>query len=244
MPLLASELSNETKFLQISYGFVDGWEGHAELFLRGSNGEYNAFFQEIMDSQGGRGPFAQPLDLLPVLFKHRDKLFRCVTRLLRYFRYTSEIESQPALPISFRSYTLKGVVIIHPVLFKEKAQVEEWLGKRPLRTQDERDQKAAQAAVAIQKWVNGFELGMGKSRFDQCGGLDRVVMQKFFQGAHCGQDFVRRRRHIYGVPRPTPADPVLGAAKFAWFFIASACLLKEQGMDLPYETKAQGEPFF
>src|SRR3546814_6221823 len=81
--------------------------------------------------------------------------------------------------------------------------------------QDQRDQQAAEAAVAVAEGVDGFELHVRERGLDQ---RRRVVGRCMQEGLERGQCIIQgfgRRRHEMGERRGRAADPDLGLAELA-----------------------------
>lgn len=100
------------------------------------------------------------------------------------------------------------------MLLEEEAQIQQRFFQYLVVAEDERDQQPPHASVAVQEWVDGFELGMGKTGLEQW--RNRLVVEEFFQFAKTGQHFMGGRRHKSGIARHGAADPVLGRAELSW----------------------------
>src|SRR6202022_3846459 len=101
------------------------------------------------------------------------------------------------------------------------AEIEQGLGQDPFRTEDESDQQAADAAVAVEEWVDGLELDMGQGRLDQRGGSAGLVVQEFLEIADARLHLLRGGRHEEGIAGARPPGPVLGAPVLPWGLLAA-----------------------
>ncbi len=89
------------------------------------------------------------------------------------------------------------------------------------------DQQAPDAAIAVQKWVNDFELHMGEGRFnDGSGRFEQVLLEIPQTGIQVG----RRRRHEGRIAGPSTSDPVLRAAKFTGLLLCTASIGKQDAV--------------
>ena len=82
-------------------------------------------------------------------------------------------------------------------------------------------------AVAIQKRVDGFELGVGQSAADEQGNAVACIVKKVLQLSQGIHELVRRRWDEDRIAQvaAAPPDPVLRGAEFAWQFVATAYAL-------------------
>lgn len=72
-------------------------------------------------------------------------------------------ELEPPLPIALVANRLKPLVILASIAPEEMAQVEQRTRHHALLTHEERDQQAADAAIAVEEGVAGLELSMNQS---------------------------------------------------------------------------------
>ncbi len=107
--------------------------------------------------------------------------------------------------------------------------------------QDHRDQQSPEAAVAVEKGVDGLELDMHQGRLEDHGKRSGRVVDEGLQRAPAGLDFLGRRWDEAGVTGSGAADPVLGAAKLAGGLVAAASARHEAGMHLAQEPIAERE---
>jgi hypothetical protein len=89
-------------------------------------------------------------------------------------------------------------------------------------TEDECDKEAADAAVAIEEWMDGLELDVCY-RGPSDGGKPVVVsMKEALEVGHRLRNVSVGRRHEHRVPGPAPSDPVLRASKLSRLLLAAA----------------------
>ena len=101
-----------------------------------------------------------------------------------------EKESKPCFPFAVVTNTLQEVVIFLAMVLEIEAEIEHGLFQYPFDTEHEGNQQPSQAAVAIQKWVNGLELNVRERRLDQDRQLDRPIVEKILERAQCLPNFV------------------------------------------------------
>jgi len=94
---------------------------------------------------------------------------RLVHRLGCNFVHAGEEESQPAFPVARLPHFGEHLVVVLPVALEKQAQVEQRLAQQPLVMQQQGNEQASNAAVAVQKGVDGFELHMGQRDPDEHG---------------------------------------------------------------------------
>src|SRR5436190_204192 len=104
---------------------------------------------------------------------------------------------------------------------EEQAQIQNGLAQRACDAQQERSQEAAKATIAVQEWVNGFELDMHESGFDQKRKVWMIRVQEFLERVEALHQTIRGRRHERSVPRPCATDPILSGAEFPRLFAAA-----------------------
>src|SRR5688572_3252887 len=109
--------------------------------------------------------------------------------------------------------------------------------------QHECDQQPTDAAVAVQKRMNRFELHVSQRGFDQCWIWRMFVMDEPLKIGHAVLESMRWRRDESGVARPCPTNPVLSAAKLARRLFAAATLGKQDRMHFPDEPVRQRKTF-
>lgn len=114
--------------------------------------------------------------------------------------------------------------------------------------QQQRDQQAAEAAVAVEEGVDRLELHVGERGPDQRGGRlggprtgAGPAVQKGLEGRHAGLDFVGRRRHEVGAARSRATDPVLRAPELARQLLAAPRAGHQLGVHLADQAVAERE---
>lgn len=71
-----------------------------------------------------------------------------------------EKEGEPAFPVPGIAHGLQAFVVFAAALLEVVREVEHRLGEHPLFGEQESDEEPPDAAVAIQKGMDGLELGM------------------------------------------------------------------------------------
>jgi hypothetical protein len=79
----------------------------------------------------------------------------------------TEEEGEPAFPIAMIANGLKAFVILRAIFFEEVRKVEDGLGQNVALAEEESDEQATHAAIAIQKRVDGLKLGMCQADLDE-----------------------------------------------------------------------------
>lgn len=146
---------------------------------------------------------------------------------------SSEEKPQPVLPFPLKTDFLEELIVSFPVLLEMEGEVEKWLAKDSLGTEDEGDEEAAEATVSIEEGVDGLKLDVGEGGFEQWAGVDGIVVDEFFEGAHGFKGEIRWGGDESRVAGAGAADPVLGAFELAGLLGGAAPVGKEPGMDLP-----------
>jgi hypothetical protein len=86
------------------------------------------------------------------------------------------------------------------------------------------DEKAAQAPVAVEEWMDGFELDVRQSSLDHQRNIPPFLVEKDFELTHTLHDAVCRRRNKRGVSWTRTSDPILASTKFAGLFVTPPAL--------------------
>src|SRR5437588_2499008 len=92
------------------------------------------------------------------------------------------------------------------------AEVEQRQPQRTAMHEQERDQEAADTAIAVEERVDGLELGMRERTVDQVR-QPAVIVHELLEGFQRDLHSWWRGRHEACGLRAVAADPVLGAAK-------------------------------
>ena len=77
-----------------------------------------------------------------------------------------------------RLYLLQQPVVFRPVRLQEEAEVQQRLPKDALYTEILRDQKSADATVAVEEGVDRLELHVQQAGLDECRQSRGVVVQE------------------------------------------------------------------
>ena len=161
-----------------------------------------------VESRSGR-----PFDVLLLKFKQP---FPCGWIASTDCSATPRRKNSTGPPFAALAHGQKKPVVFLPVLFEKRGKIKQRLIEQFLRTQDQRDQKPADAPVAIEIGMYGFELIMhqGKpNKCRKCGGS----MDKAFELSKRLFHLMDWRGHVGGIiQRATRGtNPILRAAEFA-----------------------------
>ena len=184
--------------------------------LRPAARRAGAWQSKIQEPEGGKPGFAAGMDLFAQAAFQLDDPARRVGRLQRHFLHAAQEELQPPLPVPLRTHGQQSVIILLAVLLQVVAEVKQRPGKDAAPAQVKGDQQAADAAVAVQKGMDGLELGVDQGDLDQ--GRQAVPgVDEFFQVRDQCLDISGGRRHEdrFGQRCAGSADPILRSAVFA-----------------------------
>ena len=152
-------------------------------------------------------------------------------------------EIHPGFPVAGGADAVEQVVIHRAVRFEVEGKIEQRLCKQTTVVQEQGDEEAAEAAIAIEKRMNGLELHMGERGFDQHGQAGGFVVEEGFERGHAGLDLWRRGRNEAGVTRAGASDPILAAAKLSGLFVAASAFGHEDGVHFTKEAVGEREAF-
>lgn len=171
-------------------------------------------FQHPIPVAGGSAKFLG--DDLPVIFTQHQNLPGGCGGLPAHLRDPLEEEGQPSLPIAVVPYRLDAIIIFLTIPLEIIRQIQHRLEQHVLFTQQKRDEQPADASIAVQKRVDGLELGVDQADLDQQG-QRRPVMEEPFQVAEGIEDFMGRGRNESGFGQGATArpDPVLAGSQLA-----------------------------
>jgi len=110
----------------------------------------------------------------------------------------SEEELDPAFPVTSAADRGEAVIIFHAVELEVVGEVKEREFKDIAMTEKESDEETADAAIAIEEGVNGFELRVGVGAVDEGGEIGGGV-EKFFQITEGLSHFVDGWRNVSGI---------------------------------------------
>src|SRR4051794_12685463 len=120
-----------------------------------------------MYAQRRRSTASHPVDRFAVPLDELPDLTRCVGGGAGHRNDAFEEEGKPFLPSAVRPDSLQVVVVRVTMLLEVQAQVEQRLLEDLLRTQQQRDEQAADAAVAVKERMDRLELHVSERRLDQ-----------------------------------------------------------------------------
>src|SRR5262249_21361886 len=126
-------------------------------------------------------------------------------------------------------------------LLEVERQVEDRLRERLLDAQEERDEQAAEAAVAVEEWVDRLELDMRERGLDERWRAARAIVEEQLERSHARRPVARGRRDESRRARSLAADPVLARPEFAGRLRAAAPLREEHPVDLLEQAQRERE---
>jgi hypothetical protein len=196
------------------------------------------------ETQGGASGAAEVADAGLVFAEEGEEAAGGLYSTFGDFFHAFEEENEPFLPVAFFADGLQELVIAGSVLFEIQGEVEQWVPEHAFGVEQEGDEKAAEAAVAIQEGVDGFELHMGERGLDENGGGDGLVVEEIFQCAEALEQGIGRRGHMSGIARACAADPILAAPELAGFLVRATAVAKKHSVDFADEPKGNRQTLF
>jgi hypothetical protein len=160
--------------------------------------------------------------------------------LARRLIHAGEKKIDPCFPVAGFADVLEQLVIARAVFFQVEAQVEQWLRQHAIVTEQKGDEKAADAAVAVEEGVDRLELDVSERGADER--RHGLVVEKLLQCAEAVEDVVGRRRDEEGVAGARAADPVLRRAEFTGLFFAAATFGEELGVNFAQQAQRKWKP--
>ncbi|MGY4257918.1 hypothetical protein ACVI1L_004986 [Bradyrhizobium sp. USDA 4516] len=134
---------------------------------------------------------------------------------------------------------MKQLVIAFSMSFEIEAEIEHRLFEGTRFTKKECDEQAAETAVAVQEWVNGFKLNVRQSGFNEKRNALMLRMKEALQLIKSLHDEMWGRGHKRCVAGSRSTDPVLGLPKLAWLFGASASVAEQYAVNLSDQPQRQ-----
>ena len=117
------------------------------------------------------------------------------------------------------AHRIEQFVVLGSTLFQIQTEVKQGLAQHLVVIQDQRNQQAPDTAIAIEKWVDGFELQVRQC----CAGERRVgrlfVVKKLLKRCHAVFKLRGRRGYEMSVAGPAPSNPILAGAEFSWLLV-------------------------
>lgn len=102
-----------------------------------------------------------------------------VSSLFAYFNNPAQEELKPLLPTAGITHRLQFIVVLLTVLIKKIGEIEYWLKQHSALAKHKRNQESANAAIAIEEWMNSLELGMGESDPNQGREISWIIEELF-----------------------------------------------------------------
>src|ERR1035438_5585394 len=116
-----------------------------------------------MDLDRRSGGLAKPLYAHAILAEELAQFCGHLGCLLRGVDNSLQEELQPLLPCAFHAHLLQEFVVTVAMGLKVQAQVEQRLAEHSAFAEQEREQEPSQTPIAVEKWMDGFELHMHQS---------------------------------------------------------------------------------
>lgn len=151
---------------------------------------------------------------------------------------------QPAFPVAAQPHLVEQFVVQRAMFLEEQARVEHRLAQHTVGDQLQHDQQAPEAAVAVEKRVNGLELHMRQRRLDERRRGLRLVVEEALERREAVLQRIGRRRHECRVAGPRTAYPHLRAPHLAGCLAASAGMREQDLVHFTQQAHAQRQPAF
>ena len=199
--------------------------------------------EEVVEEWEGAGHFSGGIgDLLAGGFAEGDDFTSGGDGIAGDGGDAAEEEFDPAFPVARAADGSEAVIVFQSVELEVVGEVEEGELEDIAVAEEEGDEEAADAAIAIEEGVDGFELGVRVGAVDEGGEIAGGV-EEFFQIAEGLSHFVDGWRDVGGILEgaASGADPVLGAAEFSGVSLAAACAGHELGVDFTDEAEGERE---
>jgi hypothetical protein len=175
-----------------------------------------------------------------VLFAQADDGLGGGSGLLGGLGDATQEEAHPALPPAVLPYGAEAIVVLGPVALQVVAYVEERSVQDARVDELEGDEEPAHAPVAVQKRVDGLELGMHEAAVDEHGQVALFVQEILKVVERLGHLGDRRRDEGGpGEGRPARADPVLAPSELAGELVGATGAAQELGVYLADQAQRQ-----
>ena len=119
------------------------------------------------------------------------------------------------------------LVVLLAVLLEVQAGIQQWFVQNVLMTEHQRDEEAPDPAIGVEKRMKGFELHLGKGRFDH-----RIhrLMQVLLEIGKTRLQMRGWRCHERCVSGTRAPDPLLGVTEFAGLLLCAPPIGKQEAM--------------
>jgi len=144
------------------------------------------------------------------------------------------------VPVGIGADAQQRRVVLGAVRLDVRGQIEERLRQAAALSQEQRDEQAADTAVAVEERVDRLELLVHEGALDEIGQA-RPVLQEELPGGERGHHLIDRRWHVGGGRQrgSRRTDPVLRAAELARSHVRAAHATHEALVQFPDETQGQ-----
>lgn len=167
--------------------------------------------------------------------------FSCGLHGIVCYRLDSgEEEFDPAFPITIAPNGSEAIIVFRTVHLEVVREVEEGMMEDISLAKKEGDQESADAPIAIEKGVDGLELGVDEAAMDEGGELFRLV-DEVLKLSECLVHLGDRGRDVGGGSEGAVGwtNPVLGAAEFAGVSVRATGAGEELFMDFGDEPEGE-----
>jgi hypothetical protein len=155
---------------------------------------------------------------------------------------TAQKKRDPRFPMALLADGGEAVVVLGTPRLQVQRQVQQRSRQRAVFAQHQRDQQPADAAVAVQGGMDGFELCVGECAAHQQRHAVARIVQETFELAERVHQLVRRRRDEARVLQRAAgtAYPVLRGAELAGRLVAAAHALHQFAVNLAQQRSDSG----
>ena len=148
-----------------------------------------------MNAQGRSRPLALRRNALSILREKIGDPHRRVEGLIRGFGDAVEEEFEPRLPGAVLADFLQQAVIVGAMRLQIETEIEKRVAQHAIGAKEERHQKTANAAVAVEEGMDRLELDMEQTGFDQRRQARLRFMDEPLESVEAGVEFADRRRN-------------------------------------------------
>lgn len=233
---------DEPEFADFTDELASGHERAVQFLGEKAEGEDGHLEKEIEEALRQRGLDAGLVEGQAPLFAEVENFPGGGRGALADLEDSAEEEFHPSFPVTAFADGSETLVVFRAVAFEIVAQIEERALEDLALAEKECDEEAANAAVSVQKGMDGLELGVGQSAEDERrhGGLPVQECFKIGKGLH---HFGHRGRgEGGGLERATlRANPVLRTAEFPGRLVTPPHAGHQLAVDFTDEPQAEGQ---
>ena len=165
---------------------------------------------------------------------------RAANGVVRLLGHGAQKVVDPLLPLAVLADVEKQAVVVVAMPFEKSAEIEQRMIEQLLRVKEKRDQQPSDAAVAVEKRMNGLEVVVDQRERINAGRCDGACRN--FSNASSASCIVgNRRRDVLrvGDSRAGRADPVLQMPELARVAAAAANAAHQPFVHFANEAKAE-----